>query len=81
MASVMETAEFLNLTYEEAKRCSDWPKWEYAIKTELTSLEKNGTWSMVERPQGANVVDCKWCYISRKMQLAKLKKYKARLVA
>ena len=81
IASVMETAEFLNLTYEEAKRHSDWPKWEEAIKTKLTSLEKNGKWSMVECPQGANVMDCKWVLHIKKNAAGENEKYKARLVA
>jgi hypothetical protein len=31
MAIIMDAAEDLNSTYEEAKRRSDWPKWEEAI--------------------------------------------------
>jgi hypothetical protein len=56
MATVMDAAECLNPTYEKAKKCSDWPKWQQAIKVELDSLE---WWSVVERPRGANIVDGK----------------------
>jgi len=56
----MDAAECLNPTYEEAKRHSDWPRWQEAIKAELASLEKNGTWSVVECPKDANIVHCKW---------------------
>jgi len=60
MATVMNVAEDLEPSYEEAQRRSDWPRWQEAIKAELASLEKNGTWSVVERPKGVNVVGCKW---------------------
>ena len=81
MATVMEAAECLNPTYEEAKRHSDWPKWQDAIKAELTSLEKNSTWSVVERPKGANIVDCKWVLRIKKNAASEIEKYKAQLVA
>jgi hypothetical protein len=81
MATVMDAAECLNPTYEEAKRRSDWPKWQQAIKVELNSLERNGTWSVVKRPKEANVVDCKWVLRIKKNAAGEIEKYKARLVA
>ena len=60
MATVMDAAEGLNPSYEEAKLQEDWPKWQEAIKAELDSLKANGTWSLIKRPTEANVVDCKW---------------------
>ena len=55
MATVLEAAEGLNPSYEEAKKRTDWPKWEEAIKAELVSLEKNGMWRIVERPADATL--------------------------
>jgi len=81
MAAVMDMAEYLNPTYEEAKRRLDCPKWQEAIKAELASLEKNGTWSTVECPKGANMVSCKWVLHIKKNVASEIKKYKARLVA
>ena len=81
MAAIMGAAECLNPTYEEAKKRSDWSKWEEAMKTELTSLEKNGTWSVVERLQGANIVDSKWVLHIKKNAAGEVEKYKGRLVA
>ena len=43
MATVIESAEGLQLTYEEAKKLSNWPKWDEAIQKELVSLKKSGT--------------------------------------
>jgi hypothetical protein len=81
MAAVMDMAEYLNPSYEEAKRRPDWPKWQEAIKAELESLEKNGTWSTVKRPKGANVVSCKWVLRIKKNAAGEIEKYKAWLVA
>lgn len=60
MATVMDTVECLNPTYEEEKGHSDWPKWKEAIQAELQSLESNKTWSIVECPKDTNVVSSKW---------------------
>src|SRR5579863_3759009 len=79
MASVMDSAEYLNPTYEEAQKRSDWVKWTQAIKAELTSLETNGTWTLVQRPKDANVVGCKWVLRMKKNSAGEIEKYKARL--
>jgi hypothetical protein len=81
MAVVMDAAEDLNPTYEEAKRRSDWPKWKEAIQAELRSLEANKTWSVVERPGDVNVVSSKWVLRIKKNAAGEIEKYKARLVA
>ncbi len=81
MATVMDAAEGLNPSYEEARMREDWPKWQEAIKAELDSLKANGTWSLVERPTEANVVDCKWVLRIKKNAAGEIEKYKARLVA
>ena len=77
MATVLEAAEGLNPSYEEVKKRLDWPKWEEAIKAELASLEKNGTWRIVERPASANVIDCKWVLRIKKNAAGEVDKYKA----
>ena len=45
--------------YEQACRRSDWPQWKQAIGVELENLKAAGTWEIVERPEGVNVVDSK----------------------
>jgi hypothetical protein len=81
MATVVENAEGLTPTYEEAQKRPDWPKWEEAIRKELDSLEKMSTWRLVKRPPKTNVVDSKWVLRIKKNSAGEVDKYKARLVA
>jgi hypothetical protein len=52
-----------------------------AINIELENLKASGTWELVERPSGANVVDCRWVLRIKKNAAGEIEKYKARLVA
>ena len=81
MVMVIESAEGLTPTYEEACKHPNWPKWKIAIQTELNNLEKSGTWSLVKQPPGANVVNCQWVFQIKKNAAREVEKYKARLVA
>jgi transposase InsO family protein len=68
-------------TLQEAKSRSDWPLWKEAMDKELATLEKAGTWTTVDRPQGKNVVGSKWVYRIKRKADGSVDKYKARLVA
>jgi hypothetical protein len=68
-------------TLAEAKRGGDWPLWEKAIHEELATLKAAGTWELVERPEGVNVVGSKWVFRAKKDAAGKIVRYKARLVA
>jgi hypothetical protein len=81
MATVIESAEGLMPTIQEARKRSDWPKWEDAIQKELESLKRAGTWELVKRPPDTNVVDSKWVLRIKKNSAGEIDKYKARLVA
>ena len=81
MATVIESAEGLTPTYEEARKRSDWPKWKDAIQNELESLKKSHTWELTERPKNANIVDCQWVLRIKKDATGEIEKYKAHLVA
>src|ERR1700678_1674953 len=52
----------LEPSYDEALQRHDWPKWKEAIDVELGNLKAAGTWKVVERPHGTNVVDSKWVF-------------------
>lgn len=68
-------------SYEEIKTRPDRPKWEAAIKDELKSLSINNTWTLVPRPEGRNIVDCKWIFSIKNDEFGKPCRFKARLVA
>jgi hypothetical protein len=67
-------------TIQEARRQADAEKWEDAVQAELESLEANSTWSVVKRPDGANVVGSKWVFKLKQTETGKVEKYKAQLV-
>src|ERR1700678_755548 len=68
-------------SYDEARMRSDWPQWRTAIDVELQNLKDAGTWEVVERPDGVNVVDSKWVFRLKKDAKGNIIKWKAWLVA
>ena len=50
------------------------------MKEEITTIEKNGTWKMVES-EGKSAIDLKWVFKTKFVADGILEKYKARLVA
>ena len=56
-------------------------EWKDAMREEMSALEKNKTWEIVERPKGKNIVDCKWIFTLKYKTDGSLERHKARLVA
>nr|GEZ90739.1 ribonuclease H-like domain, reverse transcriptase, RNA-dependent DNA polymerase [Tanacetum cinerariifolium] len=56
-------------------------EWKEAMKTELDSIERNNTWTLVELPPGWKAIGLKWVYKVKKDPTGAVIKYKARLVA
>ncbi|RVW74635.1 Retrovirus-related Pol polyprotein from transposon TNT 1-94 [Vitis vinifera] len=56
-------------------------EWKDAMREEMSALEKNKTWEIVERPKGKNIVDCKWIFTLKYKADGSLERHKARLVA
>jgi Reverse transcriptase (RNA-dependent DNA polymerase) len=50
-----------------------------AIASELTSLVKNNTWSLVDPPSNGNIVGCKWLFKIKKAADGSIQRYKVRL--
>ena len=48
--------------YKEAMLASDKSQWETAMKNELSSIQKNGTWELVRLPKSKKELPCKWVY-------------------
>ncbi|KAA0060395.1 putative mitochondrial protein [Cucumis melo var. makuwa] len=52
------------------------------MKKEMTAIEKNGTWKMVNLPEGKNAIGLKWVYKTKFAADGSLEtKHKVRLVA
>jgi hypothetical protein len=68
-------------TYQEAMKSPHRDEWLIAIRNELKSLIKAGTWRYARKPTTANLVGCKWIFKIKHDKDGKISKFKARLVA
>jgi hypothetical protein len=69
-------------TMAECKQCSDWIKWNEAIKAELDSLRKREVFSkVIPTPPRTYLVGFKWGFIRKWNENNEVVRYKARLVA
>ena len=66
-------------SYEEAMKSDEKQQWTQAIEAEITSIQENKTWDLVERPVGAKVLKNRW--VLRLKDNGDRKIYKACLVA
>jgi hypothetical protein len=56
------------------------PNWRAAMKDEYGALMSNGTWELVTRPRGSNVVTDKWVFTHKLRVDGSFARYKARWV-
>jgi transposase InsO family protein len=56
-------------------------QWLAAIRSELRSLIKAGTWRYAQKPSTANLVGCRWLFKMKRDKDGNVSKFKARLVA
>ncbi|CAI7903372.1 unnamed protein product [Closterium sp. NIES-54] len=68
-------------TLKEALESSDAEEWKKAMESELKSIEENGTWELVELPEGRKVITSKWLFKIKSDADGKIERYKSRLVA
>lgn len=57
------------------------PAWRDAMSSEFNSLLRNGTWELVPKTCGQNIVGCKWVFRIKRNLDGSINKHKARLVA
>jgi hypothetical protein len=57
------------------------PRWKDAMKEEMSALQKNKTWELVQLPRGKKTVGCKWVFTVKQTPEGKVERYKARMVA
>ena len=68
-------------SYNEAVSVPEKEKWITAMKEELDSLKKNGTYVETKLPNGRKAIGCRWIYKTKLKSDGTIDKYKARLVA
>ncbi|CAI7786065.1 unnamed protein product [Closterium sp. NIES-54] len=68
-------------TLKEALESSDAEEWKNAMESELKSIEENGTWELVELPEGRKAITSKWLLKIMSDADGKIERYKSRLVA
>ena len=68
-------------TYSEASESLDRDKWIEAMKKEMTSLEANDVYDLVELPKHRKVIGSKWVYKRKLKADGSVERYKSRLVA
>ncbi|CAI7891578.1 unnamed protein product [Closterium sp. NIES-53] len=68
-------------TLKEALESIDAEEWKTAMESELKSIEENGTWELVELPEGHKAITSKWLFKIKSDADGKIERYKSRLVA
>ncbi|CAI7780421.1 unnamed protein product [Closterium sp. NIES-53] len=68
-------------TLNEALESSGAEEWKKAMESELKSIEENGTWELVELPEGRKAITPKWLFKIKSDADGKIERYKSRLVA
>ncbi|CAI7923150.1 unnamed protein product [Closterium sp. NIES-53] len=68
-------------TLKEALDSSDAEEWKKAMESELKSIEENGTWELVELPEGRKAITSKWLFKIKSDTDGNIERYKSRLVA
>ena len=67
--------------YTQAIETVQSEKWIEAMKSELQSMDINGVWELVDKPEGYKAIGCKWVFKTKKDSKGNIERYKARLVA
>jgi transposase InsO family protein len=68
-------------SFSQAMSCKESELWYDAMKEEMNSIKNNEVWDLVELPNGAKAIGCKWVFKTKKDSLGNIERYKARLVA
>ncbi|CAI7811526.1 unnamed protein product [Closterium sp. NIES-53] len=66
--------------HEEVLESSDAEEWKKAMDSELKSIEENGTWELVELPEGRKAITSMWLFKIKSDADSNIERYKSRLV-
>src|SRR4051812_38107935 len=69
------------LTYAEAMVDPNSELWLEAMRSELKSMDDNQVWNLVDLPNGARTIECKWIFKKKTDIDGNVQIHKARLVA
>ena len=67
-------------TIEEAYSSHDANYWKEAVRSEMDPIMSNGTWEVVDHPQGCKPVECKGVFKKKLRPNGTIKKYKTMLL-
>ncbi|CAA7036695.1 unnamed protein product [Microthlaspi erraticum] len=70
-----------NVEPKSFKTAMQFKVWTKAMGNEVTALEENGTWELVDLPAGKRAIGCKWVYKIKYNSDGTIERHKARLVA
>ena len=68
-------------SYREAVSSPEASNWTEACDSEISSLERNGTYEICSLPSGRQAIDTKWVFALKLTQAGTIDRYKARVVA
>jgi len=60
--------------------CKESNLWYDVMKDEMNSMQSNGVLNLVELPNRAKVIGCKWVFKIKKDSLGNIERYNARLI-
>ncbi|RWS22042.1 integrase core domain protein-like protein, partial [Leptotrombidium deliense] len=67
--------------FNDAVKSENCEEWLQAMNDEISSLAKNNTWKLVEKPKNINVINNRWVYRIKENTDGSVNRFKARLVA
>lgn len=80
-AYVVDSVGEMPTTFKSAMESNDAAKWKEACESEMESLHKNKTWTLVPLPKGRKAIGNRWVFRVKENQAGEVERFKARLVA
>jgi hypothetical protein len=68
-------------SFKEAIQSDHSSQWLDAMKDEMESMSINDVWDLIEIPEGAKTIGCRWVYKTKHDSQGDIERFKARLVA
>ena len=68
-------------TFKQAVNSVDKDMWNKAMLEELSAIERNSTWTLMDLPKHRKAIGCRWVFSIKKDAAGEPIRYKARLVA